>query len=174
MCCGAHQRGALVLFEALWKIGRYTGMKNFSLSIVVSVVLMSPSVGFSETDTKVVSTKSGEIRFVMRTKHNRGLVRCGMYSNKKDWLTSRYQFKSRSKSRGRIAICHFKDIPPGKYAISAYHDADNNGKFNRNFLGIPSEDYAVSRNARRTFSAPKFKDASFVFKGGRMTLKAKM
>ena len=55
----------------------------------------------------------------------------------------------------------FKDVPVGKYAISAYHDLDGNGRLNANMLGLPNEPYGFSRQARGTFGAPDFAEAAF-------------
>jgi len=56
-----------------------------------------------------------------------------------------------------------KDLPFGKYAISAVHDENSNGIMDVNILGIPKERYGASNNARNTFSPPSFDDAAFVF-----------
>ncbi|RYY94421.1 MAG: DUF2141 domain-containing protein, partial [Chitinophagaceae bacterium] len=50
----------------------------------------------------------------------------------------------------------FPDLNPGVYAIFAFHDANNNGKFDTNFLGIPREGYGASRNNLPFAAAPSF------------------
>lgn len=55
------------------------------------------------------------------------------------------------------------DLPYGNYAISLYHDENNNKKLDTNFLKIPKEPYGFSNNARGIFGPPKFKDARFSF-----------
>jgi len=35
-------------------------------------------------------------------------------------------------------------IPPGTYAIACYHDENDNGKLDTNFLGIPKEGTGAS------------------------------
>lgn len=57
------------------------------------------------------------------------------------------------------------DLVPGTYAIAIYQDEDGNGKLNKGLFGAPTEPYAFSNQARATFSAPKFKKASFEVKG---------
>ena len=44
----------------------------------------------------------------------------------------------------------------------AFKDLNKNGKLDKNFMGIPKEGYAASNNDRPAFSAPRFKEASFV------------
>lgn len=55
----------------------------------------------------------------------------------------------------------FKGLPPGTYAVSAYHDENGNGELDRSFLGIPLEDYGFSNDARATFGPPDFEEAAF-------------
>jgi uncharacterized protein (DUF2141 family) len=55
----------------------------------------------------------------------------------------------------------FEDLPDGNYAIFVFHDANNNGKMDRNFLGMPREGYGASLNKLPFASAPKFSDNSF-------------
>jgi len=58
----------------------------------------------------------------------------------------------------------FKDLPEGEYAFAIYHDENKNGKLDKNMLGVPTENYGFSNNARKTFSAPSFEEASFELK----------
>ena len=50
----------------------------------------------------------------------------------------------------------FSNLPAGSYALFAFHDANNNGKFDTNFLGIPKEGYGASRNNLPFAAAPDF------------------
>jgi uncharacterized protein (DUF2141 family) len=62
----------------------------------------------------------------------------------------------------KVLIVKFEDLAPGTYAVSAYHDENDNGKLDRNFLGIPSEEYGFSNNARAMFGPPDFEEAAFL------------
>ena len=58
------------------------------------------------------------------------------------------------------------DLQPGIYAISCFHDLNNNGKLDTNLFGIPTEPYGFSNNARPKFRAPKWAEAKFELKTG--------
>lgn len=58
------------------------------------------------------------------------------------------------------AVVTFKDVPPGSWAVLAYQDANENDKLDRNPLGIPSERYGFSREARGKFGPPTFDKAA--------------
>lgn len=62
---------------------------------------------------------------------------------------------------GDKVLVRFVDVPYGTYAIKTFHDANSDAKLNTNLMGVPSEDYGFSNNARGTFGPAKFKDASF-------------
>lgn len=53
------------------------------------------------------------------------------------------------------------ELPMGQYALSAFHDLDDNGELDTNFVGIPKEPIAVSNNVVEKFRAPKYEDAVF-------------
>ncbi len=53
----------------------------------------------------------------------------------------------------------FANLNSGSYAIAVYHDVNKNDKLDKNMLGMPTESYGFSNNARATFSAPSYQDA---------------
>jgi len=55
----------------------------------------------------------------------------------------------------------FDNLPEGEYALAIYQDANRNKILDKNLLGIPTEIYGFSNNARSTFSAPSFQEAKF-------------
>lgn len=52
------------------------------------------------------------------------------------------------------------NVPKGTWAVLVYQDDNQNNKLDRNFIGIPSENYGFSRNARGKFGPPDFTDAA--------------
>ncbi len=55
----------------------------------------------------------------------------------------------------------FNNLDYGKYAVSVFHDENNDGKLNKNFLGIPKESIGVSNNVKNKFGPPTFEQAKF-------------
>ena len=58
-------------------------------------------------------------------------------------------------------IVTIPDLPPGKYAVAAYVDNNRNGRQDKNFLGVPKENYGFSNDARGMFGPPSFAEAAF-------------
>ena len=72
------------------------------------------------------------------------------------------QFKGIVKEvEGKSQNYTFDDLPEGEYALAIYQDENRNKILDKNLLGIPTEIYGFSNNARRSFSAPSFQEAKF-------------
>lgn len=69
------------------------------------------------------------------------------------------------KIRKTHARCDFEDIPPGTYAMAVIHDENMNGKLDTNSVGIPTEGYGFSNDARGVVGGPSFSAASFRYNG---------
>ena len=54
-------------------------------------------------------------------------------------------------------------MPFGNYAITLFHDENNNMELDTNFLGIPKEPYGFSNNAKSPFGPPGFQAALVEF-----------
>jgi uncharacterized protein (DUF2141 family) len=72
--------------------------------------------------------------------------------------------------KAKRATAIFENLPPGEYAVSVYHDENNNRKMDTNFFGIPKEGVGASNNARGHFGPPMYSDAKFNFNGGSLSL----
>jgi len=62
--------------------------------------------------------------------------------------------------RGSVVVV-VRDVPPGRYAAVAYHDANANHDLDMNALGMPTERYGFSKNPPMLMGPPLFKDSAF-------------
>lgn len=53
------------------------------------------------------------------------------------------------------------DLPPGDYAVAILHDVNKNHKMDKNFFGMPKEQWGMSNNPHATIKAPSFDTAKF-------------
>jgi uncharacterized protein (DUF2141 family) len=60
----------------------------------------------------------------------------------------------------------FEGLPPGRYAVAAYHDVDGNGRLDTRMLGLPSEPYGFSNDVGR-LGPPDFEAALVAVGEGR-------
>jgi uncharacterized protein (DUF2141 family) len=93
-------------------------------------------------------------------KVEKGKLFIALYDNEDDFLKKEFKGSIVEIKNGR-AQGIFKQLNKGIYAISSFHDKNDNGKMDTNFLGIPKEPIACSNNAKGSFGPPKFKDAKF-------------
>ncbi|MDR1227004.1 MAG: DUF2141 domain-containing protein [Prevotellaceae bacterium] len=52
-------------------------------------------------------------------------------------------------------------VAPGNYAVSLFHDENDNGKLDTGAFGIPTEKTGFSNNAKGAYGPPKFDDCQF-------------
>jgi uncharacterized protein (DUF2141 family) len=67
-----------------------------------------------------------------------------------------------------------KDLPAGEYALAVFHDANSNGKLDKNLFGMPSEDYAFSNNALGKMGPPSFEQARFTLPDGGASMRVNL
>ena len=90
-----------------------------------------------------------------------GKARVGLYNSEGTFLKTTYM-KLVSEIKSRKASVIFKNVPAGEYAISMYHDENDNGKLDKNFVGMPKEGYMASNNEKGFMGPPKYENAKFV------------
>jgi uncharacterized protein (DUF2141 family) len=99
---------------------------------------------------------------VNKFENNKGVCIVCLYDNEKAFAGKGSPIKCSTVSvSNKTASTTFDNVAVGTYAISVIHDANNNKKFDTNFLGIPTEGYGASQNDLPFAAAPKFKDNKF-------------
>jgi uncharacterized protein (DUF2141 family) len=79
-----------------------------------------------------------------------------------------------ARAHAGTVIVEVHGVPPGRYAIQAFHDANNNGECDQGLFGIPREGVGFSNDAFTGLSRPKFDNAAFDFTGGHLRLALKL
>lgn len=62
-------------------------------------------------------------------------------------------------------IALFGGLEDGDYGLKIFHDINDNGKMDTNAIGIPSEPFAFSNNAKGRMGPPNYEKAKFVISG---------
>ena len=65
-----------------------------------------------------------------------------------------------------VVTTTFTGLPPGRYAIKAFHDVNGDGKMGSNPFGMPTEPFAFSNNAHGVMGPAKWDAAAFEVKAG--------
>jgi uncharacterized protein (DUF2141 family) len=127
--------------------------------IKIAVVLIISLASFSSNTQESYSL----IIEVEEADSNDGQVFVSVYNKETNFLRKSYK-GTKSKIVNNSCSATFEDLPKGTYAVSIYHDKNNNGKLDRNFLGIPKESYGCSNDAKGFMGPPKWNDAKFELK----------
>lgn len=62
--------------------------------------------------------------------------------------------KARLEIEDRRCTWTVEGLPPGDYAVTAYHDRDDDGELDKGAFGIPTEPYGFSNGARGKLGPP--------------------
>lgn len=57
------------------------------------------------------------------------------------------------------------ELPAGQYAIALIHDVNVNHKLDKNWIGMPKEQWGMSNNPHATIKAPPIEKAMFTLDG---------
>ena len=100
---------------------------------------------------------------VTNVEYAAGRIWVGIYEGAHDFL-------DREKARlvyvdvgqGGVATIDLPEMIVGKeYALAVFHDINNNGDMDRNWVGLPSEPWAFSGEPKSRLRLPRFDEVSF-------------
>lgn len=131
--------------------------------LAVFVLAHLPSVAFPQ-----LSSCAGIHVQILNIRNSTGTVDCALFDAPEGFPIEVLRSATNVmviKVRHTQARCDFEDIPPGTYALAVIHDENSNGKLDTNWLGIPTEGYGFSNDAKGSLGAPSFAAASFTYDG---------
>ena len=93
----------------------------------------------------------------------KGTLFLGLFDSPRDYDNnqSKTGFFTQTIVNGATASITYQDLPVGLYAIKAYHDVNNNKMLDKNFIGLPREQYGFSNNVMGAFGPPSFEQSQF-------------
>jgi len=98
---------------------------------------------------------------VTQIRSDQGQVMLALTNNAEDFTARRWLVGLTQPAKPGSIRFVLPDLAAGDYAISVIHDENSNGKLDSNFLGVPTEGYGFSNNARGNFGPPEFAAARF-------------
>ncbi|MEO9484801.1 MAG: DUF2141 domain-containing protein [Ekhidna sp.] len=101
---------------------------------------------------------------VENIKEVKGSLMIAIYDHEDHFLVKEVMGKRKAIESNQIEFL-FEGLGKGTYAVSLFHDENDNGELDSNFIGIPSEPYAFSNNAKGMFGPPSFEQCKFEIKG---------
>ncbi len=92
-------------------------------------------------------------------KNDKGKIWVAVYNTDDGWMKDMVTGDSATISNQTSSI-NFT-LPAGEYAVSVFHDENENKKLDTNSIGIPKEKYGFSNNPKSTFGPPSYSKAKF-------------
>jgi uncharacterized protein (DUF2141 family) len=114
---------------------------------------------------------------VLNIRNSTGTVACALFKSSKGFPTEYLRSATNImviKVHDKKARFDFLDIPPGTYSLVVVHDENMNGKLDTNWLGIPTEGYGFSNNAKALLGAPTYTAAMFLYNGKNLDMTVEM
>lgn len=130
-------------------------MKKLSISALLAMSLMAISTLFAQGKLEVTVKNIQELK---------GTIRMSVYSGEDNFM-KKNPISKEVKVTGKEVTVVFENVKPGEYAISTYHDVDDNKELDTGFMGIPQEPYGFSNDARGSFGPPSYEKAKFKVDG---------
>lgn len=141
------------------------------MKILISIVYISI---FSMVGLSAQSPTKNDITVVITNfNSNDGKAFVALYNSEDSFLRKGIRNEVRDIENKSCTLV-FKNLPNGIYAISMFHDENDNGKMDTNFMKIPKEDYGCSNNAKGVMGPPKWRDAKFEVKNTSVTQNIKI
>ena len=94
----------------------------------------------------------------------KGHLVVGVY-DEENFMKSSPKYGQIVKVESETITIELENVMPGEYAISLYHDENDNKKLDTGAFGIPKEKYGFSNNARGKMGPPKYDDCKFIAEG---------
>ena len=121
-----------------------------------------PSIAFAQPSCPGIHVK------ILNIRNNTGTIDCALFESPVGFPNEFLHSTTNViiiKIQQTQARCDFENISPGTYAIVVIHDENRNGKLDTNWLGVPTEGYGFSNDAKGVIGAPSFSAASFSYDG---------
>ena len=127
---------------------------------IVSIIALLAALIFNN----VANAQSKLDIYVTNIKDIQGHILVSVSDSEKEFM-KQSTYSKKVKVNKNSMVISFSDIPEGQYAVSLFHDKNDNNKLDSNFLGIPKEKYGFSNNASSKFGPPPFIDCLFKKEG---------
>jgi len=142
--------------------------KSLTVYFFMLVIVMVPSGILAQKPSNKCPSWGTPIHvFIHGIRNDGGTVKAVLYGPcPEDFLV---KGKKADKERepaeeGNMVLC-VAAPEVGHYAVVVYHDENDNHKFDRNWIGWPTEGFGVSNNPSLFLAPPSFEEAAFEVNG---------
>jgi uncharacterized protein (DUF2141 family) len=136
------------------------------LLMIIAAAFLVPLIAHGEDATPVPGVL--EIK-ITNIENGSGTIYIAVLDSAEGWLKSDSESKpfrdaTQTVSSTDDLLVSIEGLPPGKYAISLFHDLNGDAEMDTNFVGFPKEPFGFSAPMGK-FGPPKFDEAAIEFSG---------
>jgi uncharacterized protein (DUF2141 family) len=145
-------------------------LSRLPLAVALSTLLAATALHAEPAEAaKTAGPRGNVLRVIVRdVADGGGHVRVDVCSRAE--FLGECRFSGSAPATLGVTTVEVRDLPPGVYAVQAYHDRNDNRTVDRNFFGLPTEAVGFSNDAPVRLSGPSFDAAAFNFPGGEHTI----
>ncbi len=139
-----------------------------ALLIVLTISLASGASRATEPQICLAEAPASIEVMVENVRSSNGLITAVLYSDDPEGFLKKGKRVDRVRvdaQAGETLLC-LEAPTAGRYTVAIYHDENGNKKFDRNFIGIPSEGYGFSNNPGFRFGKPDQEETLFSVESG--------
>jgi len=129
-------------------------MKYILMTVMISLAVIS--FGYSQTSNLTIVVEGAE--------NDKGKIFIALSPDESDYKKKDDAFKEAEVGIANGTATHTFSLPTGTYAVKVFHDENNNGELDTNFIGIPKEAVGFSNNPS-LMGMPSFNKVSFQLNG---------
>lgn len=109
------------------------------------------------TQTAALTLRIGNVKIIEKSK-----IMVAIYNSEETFFEADKIFADAIIPVDSTVVVHvFPDMPVGEYAVTIYHDEDNDDEMDRKWYGPPKEGYAFSNNFSSNLRPPRYDDTMF-------------
>ena len=145
-------------------------MKYFFCTILIFIFI---SVNAQAEEPK----KNGMVKILITGfKNDKGVTRVALFCGKHGFPndTEHAYWKGEYNIQDNETRLSINNIEYGTYAVSVYHDENNNDKLDKKWKLIPSEGFGTSNNARKEKEGPRYDLSTFEVNADSISIKIKL
>ncbi len=131
-----------------------------------SCLLVALAAPFVALALAAASPPPGQVELVFDARGRSGDVVVAVFDSQAAWADRSNPVRTLRVAPGEAVT--LGDLPPGRYGIMAFLDRNGNGRLDTLPIGLPTEPYGFSQNARGRFGPPSWSAAAFGVGQGRI------
>jgi uncharacterized protein (DUF2141 family) len=142
------------------------------MNAIILTIALSLTVLITNAQTEITAGQGQDITVTVPTSATQGTIKVGLYNEATFMKAGPLEGLTGEIKDGKAAVT-FKNVAAGEYAISIYHDKNDNNQMDFAPNGMPKEDYGSSNNDM-SFGPPNWTASKFNVEDKALSMEIRM